>query len=91
MPEDPYLNREIRERIETVSDRVFRSEGRQEGHELVCAQRYGQILKELSELKILIITVAKVGLVVAAVLFMLEFGKATFPAIFEAISKGLHG
>jgi hypothetical protein len=51
MPELPYRNDQIRDRIETVVERVVRIEGRQEGHELLCANRYSQILKEMTELR----------------------------------------
>jgi hypothetical protein len=88
--ESSYNNREIRDRIDVVSERVIRAEGRQEGHEAICAQRYAQILKELAELRAVMTLVSKVGLFLAFVLFTLELGRATFPSLFEFITKGMH-
>lgn len=91
MPEeDRYHNYEIRDRIDKVNERVIRVEGKQESHELVCAQRYAQILKDIAEVKATVTLVAKAGGIVGLALFMLELGKATFPALFELITKG-HG
>ena len=85
MEQDGYRN--VRDKIESVNERVLKGEGRQDGHEMLCAQRYGQILKELTELRASITTIAKVGLFMAFALFMIELGKATFPALFDAITR----
>ncbi len=89
MAEEPYRNFEIRDRIEAVNERVVKSEGRQEGHELVCAQRYAQIIQNLTELKTNQSTIAKIGLIIAAGLGAIELGRATVPNIIDLL-KALH-
>ena len=93
MPESefpPYRNYEIRDRIEAVNERTMETKGRIESHEMVCAQRYAQILKDIAELKAYVTMISKVGALLAFILFAMEFGKATFPTLFEVIEKGLH-
>jgi hypothetical protein len=86
MPEEPYRY-EARDRIERVTERALKLEGRIEGHEAICAQRYGQLIKELADMQETIATNSKVGLILIIMLFSLEIGRATFPALFELISK----
>lgn len=88
MAEEPYKNYEIRSRIESVNERVVKLEGKHEGHELICAQRQLQVLREFAELRAIITMIAKVGLFIAFVLFALELGRATFPVIFDLLTKG---
>lgn len=89
MPEEPYRY-DLRNRVEAINERVVRSEGRQEGHEAVCAQRYAQILKDVAEMRIEMANQSKYGLAIAAVLALIELGRATFPALFDILTKGAH-
>lgn len=68
-----------------VNERVIKNEGRQEGHEQLCAERGAQMLREIAELRAYIVMVTKIGMCLAFALFALELGKATFPAIFAAL------
>lgn len=87
MAEEPYRNYEIRDRIEAVNERVVKLEGKHEGHELICAQRQLQILKEFADLRASIAVVSKVGMFMGFVLFALELGRVTFPALFDLLAK----
>lgn len=87
---ETYRPDSMRDRLESVSERVTKTEGRQEGHEALCAQRYSEILKAIAALQGDISSVSRLGLVVAVLLFMLELGKATFPALFELMTKSIH-
>jgi hypothetical protein len=97
MVEDAYTNRNIRDRIEVVNDRVTEVKGvvtelkgELRGHEQVCLQLNAQILKDIQELRTYITFAIKVGFWLAILLFGVELGKATFPALFDALLKSVH-
>lgn len=75
-------------RVDVINEKVLKVEGRQEGHELLCAQRYMQIIKEMTEIRSETATQSRYGLYIAAVLFLLELGRATFPVMFDLLTKG---
>lgn len=90
MVENNYTNQNIRDRIEIVNERVIKAEGRQLAHEAICIELNRQVLKDIAELRVYITMVAKVGFWLAILLFGVELGKATFPALFDALLKISH-
>lgn len=85
-----YRNFEIRGRIETVNEKVIKMEGRQDGHEILCAQRYNEILKQFVEMNTKVTQVSKTGFIIAVILFLLELGRATIPTVMDLLTKGIH-
>lgn len=106
----PYRVADIRDRLDVIRERVIKLEGRQEGHEEVCTQRYSQVIKDIAAVQTnlainvaslqksisdsndatqkTLVLFAKVGLAISFLLFMIELGRATFPAIFDLLTKG---
>jgi hypothetical protein len=80
----------IRERLEMVNDRSIKTDVRQTEHEKLCTQRYSDILEKVNAIRTELATIAKIGLVLAIMLFGVELGRATFPAIFDAITHVGH-
>ena len=61
------VGNEDRQRLEQITERVIKSEGRQEGHEQLCAQRYAQILEKIAQLQTDLRLISKIGLILALV------------------------
>lgn len=83
-------------RVDEAIVRTIETKASLEGHEKLCAERYTNILSKMEELRSLIISVAKVGAMVAFVILSLLFSKTAFPILFDAILHGapeviLHG
>ena len=77
----------LSQRLEQVNEKAIKLAGRIEGHEAVCAQRHAQIIRDLAEMRAYAAMISKVGLILAVMLFGIELGRATFPALFELIER----
>lgn len=88
---EPLMSRSaienMRDRMDMVSERVIKAEGRQQAHEAVCIQLNTRILEEIAGLRASLRNVCQIGLTIAGLLFLLELGKATIPGIIEIIAK----
>ena len=89
MSESHYRNVDIRDRMDVINERVIKAEGRQDGHESLCAERYKQILDFIAALRANIATVSKVGLLMALVLILIELGKASIPTLLSVLTKAV--
>lgn len=83
-----------RERMDRILERLTKNEGALLGHEDLCAERYGRILdkigivdKSITETREDMAANSRIYMVLASLLFLMEFGRATFPAIFDLIMK----
>lgn len=82
MPEYDYF----RKRVEEINDKVLTLAGQMRGHEDICAQRYGQLLKDIAEIRSIIWMAMKIAALGFLVLGGIELGKATFPALFDLLT-----
>ena len=82
MPEYDYF----RKRVEEINDKVLTLAGQMKGHEEICAERYGQLLKDIAEIRSIIWMAMKIAALGFLVLGGIELGKATFPALFDLLT-----
>ena len=95
----PEPTPDLRDRIDKISERVTKIEGRLDSHEMLNDQRYNTIIEKITEVRLNLDKasiefktnldkMSKIGFIIAMMLFAVELGKATFPQILDVVMKG---